>query len=318
MKPFKTHRQQLKTLRNRGLEIPNGSRAIRILEQENYYSLINGYKDLFLENNPTLTGEKYKEGSTFEDIYKVYLFDRELRNLLLDYLLKFETNVKTRIAYRFSEKYREPHSYLEIKNYTRDPKRTSDVLNLISTMYNEIRRHGKYSNNALNHHIHKHDGVPLWVLVKYLTAGNIQYFYSCLNQSLKNTIAKDLSTTFNNDYKTRIIITPEMLEAIMKTVTYFRNVCAHEERLYSFKIHKPSKNVGISNVLNIQNGMLANGDVFTLVSFLKLVISKKEYKKLLNRLENLFRRNIKDLEGVQFSEVLLEMGFPIDWKNILE
>ena len=41
MKPFKTYNQQLRILRNRGLIISNGSKAIRILERENYYTLIN-------------------------------------------------------------------------------------------------------------------------------------------------------------------------------------------------------------------------------------------------------------------------------------
>ena len=48
MKPFKTHRQQLTILRSRGLLVNNGSKAIRILERENYYTVINGYKDFFL------------------------------------------------------------------------------------------------------------------------------------------------------------------------------------------------------------------------------------------------------------------------------
>jgi abortive infection bacteriophage resistance protein len=50
MKPFKTHRQQIKILRDRGL-IVNSPKALRILERENYYNVINGYKDPFLEHD---------------------------------------------------------------------------------------------------------------------------------------------------------------------------------------------------------------------------------------------------------------------------
>lgn len=87
---------------------------MRILEKENYYSLINGYKDLFLQvdakGDPQLP-EKYKNGTTFDEIYKLFCFDRDLRNTLLEYLLKFESNIKSKISYRFSEKYKEPHAY---------------------------------------------------------------------------------------------------------------------------------------------------------------------------------------------------------------
>lgn len=50
MKPFKTHRQQLRILRDRGLTISKdgeGSKVMRVLEKENYYNVINGYKDPF-------------------------------------------------------------------------------------------------------------------------------------------------------------------------------------------------------------------------------------------------------------------------------
>lgn len=50
-KPFKTYYQQLRILRSRNLLIPNGSRAVKILKRENYYNIINGYKDIFLDSN---------------------------------------------------------------------------------------------------------------------------------------------------------------------------------------------------------------------------------------------------------------------------
>ncbi len=48
MKEFKTFNQQLTILRNRGMTVPTDGRPKRFLEQENYYNVINGYKDLFL------------------------------------------------------------------------------------------------------------------------------------------------------------------------------------------------------------------------------------------------------------------------------
>lgn len=73
-KPFKTYRQQLSILRNRGMEIKDGGKVIKILKRENYYSIINGYKDIFIDNNSTI--EKFKMGTTFEDIYCIFEFDR--------------------------------------------------------------------------------------------------------------------------------------------------------------------------------------------------------------------------------------------------
>ena len=70
LKPFTTFRQQLKILRGRNLIINNGSKAIEILERENYYYLINGYKNIFLDTSSAT--EKYQDGTTFEHIYSLF------------------------------------------------------------------------------------------------------------------------------------------------------------------------------------------------------------------------------------------------------
>lgn len=70
MKPFKTHNQQLKILRDRGLEVPSEKK--RDLENENYYNIINGYKDLFLcidSRGLPEVPEKFIEGTHFDEVF---------------------------------------------------------------------------------------------------------------------------------------------------------------------------------------------------------------------------------------------------------
>lgn len=318
MKPFKTYRQQLAILRGRGLSIPDGAKAMRILEQENYYGVINGYKDFFLQVDHTgkiITPEAYKNGATFEEIYKLYSFDRDLRNILLEYLLKFESSVKSKISYRFTEKYNESHAYLILKNYSRDPKKLKDVLSLIATISNTISKKGKKNNNPVGHYLDKHDGVPLWVLVNYLTLGNMQYFYSCLTAPLQNDIAKDFANSYKRDYGAAVHLTADMLENVLKTVTFYRNVCAHEERLYNFKIHKPARSGNIATVLGIPSTKLDRGNLFTAVSFLKLVLTKKEHKSLIRRLKHLYNGYSTDFTSANFNDILAEMGFDPNWET---
>lgn len=47
MKEYKTFNQKLVILRKRGLIEPKDGCPKRFLEQENYYNVINGYKDFF-------------------------------------------------------------------------------------------------------------------------------------------------------------------------------------------------------------------------------------------------------------------------------
>ena len=103
-KPFQTHNQQLKILRSRNLIIKNGSKAKSILIRENYYQLINGYKKIFLD--PVETKKRkddyFKSGTTFEQIYALYEFDRNIRHILLKYMLICENSLKAKFTTPYS------------------------------------------------------------------------------------------------------------------------------------------------------------------------------------------------------------------------
>ena len=48
-KEFKTIEEQIEILKNKNLIIKNKDKAFNIFENNNYYYLINGYKDLFID-----------------------------------------------------------------------------------------------------------------------------------------------------------------------------------------------------------------------------------------------------------------------------
>jgi len=319
-KPFKTYNQQLKILRSRGLEIKNGSKAIRFLKRENYYNVINGYKILFLErdrsNGAVVSPEKYIKGATFEDIANLYTFDRELRNLFLSFMLRFEANLKTIIAYRFTESYpRQAHPYLEISNYSDNPKIARDVLNTISNLYKQISSQGKENNNSVNHYVNKHNHVPLWVLVKYLTFGNVSYMYKSMNETLRNTISKDFADEYKQEYNKKILIDTDMLENIIKTMNSFRNVAAHEEIFYTHTLKKSAAMSKIYNIFGLKTSDTTKTDLYTLLLMLRVVLSKRDYKILTRSLRDLFDDYNNEFSCISFDEILKMMGFGASWKS---
>lgn len=86
-KPFKTYNQQLKILRLRGLEVPTNGKPKRALEKIGYYTLINGYKLLFLArstNGKVIHPERFIPNSSFGEILALYNLDKELRSALYD------------------------------------------------------------------------------------------------------------------------------------------------------------------------------------------------------------------------------------------
>lgn len=69
-KPFKSLDSLLRLMRKRNITIEKGvegSRVKRILSRDNYYSVINGYKDIFFDNSATVNSgdDYYVTGTTF-------------------------------------------------------------------------------------------------------------------------------------------------------------------------------------------------------------------------------------------------------------
>ena len=309
MKEHKTFNQQLTILRNRGVVVPTNGKPKRFLEQENYYNVINGYKDLFLvkdSNNRPVKPEIYQKGTHFNELKALFLFDRELRILLLKYLLIFENSIKTTVAYEFSKKYPRKNAYLDIANFVdNDPKKVLQQISILTkTIHDKVDRTG-----AIKHYIEEHGEVPLWVLVNFLTMGNIANFYNILTDSTKNIIAKfytDKYRTQNKDNTFRL--SSADLSACLKVANLVRNICAHDERLYNVNL----RNVRISQIANhFGIRRYDNKRFIVVILFLKIVLDKKDFQRLYKALMNLFNQYADEFKTVVFDDILNTMGIDL-------
>ena len=309
MKEHKTFNQQLTILRNRGVVVPTNGKPKRFLEQENYYNVVNGYKDLFLikdSNNLPVEPELYQEGTHFNELKALFLFDRELRILLLKYLLIFENSIKTTVAYEFSKKYPRKNAYLDIANFVdNDPKKVLQQISILTkTIHDKVDRTG-----AIKHYIEEHGEVPLWVLVNFLTMGNIANFYNILTDITKNIIAKfytDKYRTQNKDNTFRL--SSADLSACLKVANLVRNICAHDERLYNVNL----RNVRISQIANhFGIRRYDNKRFIVVILFLKIVLDKKDFQRLYKALRNLFNQYADEFKTVVFDDILNTMGIDL-------
>ena len=334
-KPFKTLNQQLKILRTRGLDVP--SDAKRDLEQIGYYSLINGYKWLFLQRDSTgnvLHPEQFIKGATFDEIRSLYEFDVELRSILYDAILKYESILGAEIAYRFSEKYPNEHSYLAIDNFNRNSIHASDVVGTISSLSNTIKRETnlgeklqrnsrkrKRDENAIHHYINKHGHVPLWVLVNFLTFGDLNFFYKNIVPELQMVISQDFKKQRQRAYnnKNQGAITPKAITSINHLVNLFRNSVAHGEITYSKKIYLSPALQELKPALKQNNLKLASqAGIFELLISLKVVLPKKNYNILYQKTRKLLNKYSSEFKCVDFSSILQDMNFPKDYNTQLK
>lgn len=111
-KPFLTIDEQINLLERRGVSRSEGERCA--LMREGYYSIVNGYKEPFLERGEgeECLDDHYKTGTSFYDIFSLFSFDRSLRELTFRNLIKAEATARTAIAYTFASAHRGQDAYL--------------------------------------------------------------------------------------------------------------------------------------------------------------------------------------------------------------
>ena len=109
-KEFKSANELIEILTSKGVSINDESNVRYLIEKYSYYSIVNSYKWIFK------IGENYKDNASFEEIFAMYKFDKNLKIIILKYILEIEAVIKAKIANLFAEKYG-LEDYLDINNF---------------------------------------------------------------------------------------------------------------------------------------------------------------------------------------------------------
>ncbi len=304
MKPFMNYEQQIEKLKEKNLIISNPDFARNMLIKYSYYSLIGGYKRLF--KNPIT--KNYIDGVTFEEIVAFYHFDEDLRALFLKYILPIERQLKSTLSYYFCEKYGEKQSaYLDANNFNNVPKNRNGIARLIAVLAGAS---GSPSNYAyINHHNLVYGNVPLWVLMNALTFGNVSAMYQYSLQTIQAQVCKHFE-----------YLNIKQFHQMITVVAKCRNVCAHAERLYSFKTTDDISNTVLHKKLNIpsKGGQYTQGkrDLFAVVIALRYLLDNKDFLSFKKSLVLLLNKVEKSCTHLPKDKLMQDMGFPDNWKEI--
>ena len=154
-KTFKTLDEQIDILTNKGLVFEDTLNAKSILLRENYFFL-SGYRHVFL--NPD--GKTFIESTKFRELYAMFSFDRQLRNIIFKNILIVENNLKSILAYVMSKNHGfKENNYLNPHNFVRDSKKTKQINDLIRKMKRQISVNGK-QHAATAHYLINYGYIP--------------------------------------------------------------------------------------------------------------------------------------------------------------
>lgn len=275
-KPFMTIGEQVERLKSRGILVDEDTASI--LMREGYYSIVNGYKAPFLDT--TSSEERYMQGTRFEDLYALFCFDRDLREVTFKHLMQVEAIVRTVCTHTFAEHHRGTSDYLIQGNYCSEREfkefglkdYVDNLLKLQSTLYKTMSRS---KNDAIVHYRKSHDGVPLWVLANSLTFGTIEHFFHLMKPEERALVCKSIAEATGRLGRGNPYFDPKDARLSLDPIVKFRNKCAHDERLYCAKVGHRDPVIDYASMIQLVEPYLCRADyddllsdvMFTIISY---------------------------------------------------
>lgn len=277
-----TYARQIEILREHGCIVADEALCEEILSQVSYYRL-SAYFLPFKGSDG-----KYKPGTDFLNVYRLYEFDRKLRRVIFSAIEELEVYLRAQLSYYHSHKYG-ADGYLNPINFNsrhNHVKFTEQIGALLS---------GNSKVAFVKHHMTNYGGqFPLWVLSELFTFGMLSYFYADLLTADQKSIAYGaFQTTVPNS------------KSWLYCCTDLRNLCAHYGRLY-YRVFSavPAKLPYVSK----QN----ENSLFAAIMALRELYpnSGKWNSEVITSLSALFGEYGNVIE-------LRHIGFPANWESVM-
>lgn len=287
-KPPLTFEEQVGLLIRRGL-ITNKDILIDRLKSVSYYRL-SGYWYPF--KNPDGT---FKPETKLDTVWQRYIFDRQLRLLVLDGIERVEISIRTSLIYHFSHTYG-PFGYIEEANL---PNLDNEKFDKFKEQFFEDQKRSKeiFAKHFRRKYGDCHENLPLWMAVEVTTLGKLLTLFRGLDSSLKKKIAAKYE------------ISDIVLESWFRALNGVRNICAHHGRLwnrefgYKPMIPKERKHPQWHQPIEIENNRVFA--ILTIIKYmLNIIAPQSDWPKRLNKLLD------------EYSEIPRKsMGFPDNWQD---
>ena len=306
VKQFKTIDEQVEILKDKGLTINDEEKTKKILLRENYF-FINGYRHIFMQSS---SNRRFIDGATFDELYALFNFDRNLRNIMFKFLLIVENNLKSIFSYHLSSRYGyKEKDYLKLSNFTTDIAKRRQVTDVINKMKRQIRVNAK-QHTATLHYLTNYGYIPMWILVKVLSFGIVSELYMILKYEDKKQIARYYN------------IEEEELSIFLPIMANYRNLCAHEDILYDHKTQRGIPNNKYHKMLNIpmvdDEYIYGKNDLYSLVIMFKYMLSVDDFRLLIYELSYEIDALDGKVDSVSLENILDKIGFPSNWRDISE
>ena len=307
-KPPLTYREQVELLKSRGVSFADEQEAEMHLANISYYRL-SAYMLPYKKKVGGDIIDLFKEGTTWEMIYRLYAFDRKLRLIVFDAIERLEIAIRTQIIYQLSHKYGSHWQDNANIFHPETTKTLRDGRKVTFDAYGEIQKHIKeqlHNNKAevfIKHYSSKYDrpeNPPSWMSVEVMYFNHL----SRICTGLKNRA--DI-----NGIASYFALPPQTFCSWLHAINYLRNLCAHHARVWNRDMNIIPEKLLFSKSLD----WISNPDTVQRSKAYYFFCMLNYLLQTANPTSPFKQRLIDLLEEYRDVVSLNAMGFPNNWKD---
>ncbi|OSI16222.1 abortive phage resistance protein [Neisseria dentiae] len=323
--------EQLKLLQSRGLQVDDEQKAKEYLSRIGYYRLSGYFYSLreitgelvILENykkpkkvkTDKLILDTFKEGACFKDAVDLYVFDKQLRLLVMDVLERIEVALRTDIAHTLGSLDKFAYLKPECLHESFAALENLDSQKGITKHQAWLAKHAALITRSKEDFIYHNKTkyglpIPIWVVCEIWDFGTMSTLFSGMRMREQDEISQKYGVSNGR-----------IFASWLRSLNYLRNVCAHHCRLWNRSIKDQPRLPDVNDSPPVWMGAFPkkeNQEQAKARCFLLLFICK-HLLSIINPSSSWCERMKEHL--LTFPELnhlglnLQGMGAPTDWQN---
>lgn len=243
-KPWKSYTDQLDQLIGRGMIVTDQDRALDYLKRVGYYRL-SGYWFAFREGSELClldeNGRKprkvrtqytildtFRTGTRFENAVDLYVFDKQLRLLVMDALERIEVALRVDVCHPLGKL--DPFAYLKPELFRDEFSVKLDRDSGITPHHQWLGKHAQLIVRSREEFVrHNRDKyvlpLAIWVACEVWDFGTLSKLFNGMREPEQDAIASQYGVSNGS-----------VFASWLRSLNYLRNVCAHHSRLWNRNI----------------------------------------------------------------------------------
>jgi abortive infection bacteriophage resistance protein len=249
-KDYKSYEELLELLISRGMIVENRDRALRKIAQVGYYRL-SGFSyssrkvlvddashpilcDVLKRN---MRNSHFIEGTSFNQVFSLYLFDKHLRVLMMDALERIEVYIRSIVAHEIGKGNKplpgsgalvpdpmawNSNTYINNK-YLKPRGKRASVWD--EWLENHKKLIDRSREDCIKWHKAKNKAMPFWVVIETWDFGTLSKYFGMLKATYQARVCKRLGLNRPKD--------GDVLSSWLMSMNILRNRCAHHSRIWN-------------------------------------------------------------------------------------